>query len=91
MSFIDKLRIGHTRLLSMIHEDGHDDILLMTYAEYSLQCFVIYKDAIYHDILHENGALAQAFLSIGVEQPRDQLLILLDTLYLALHTKQSLN
>jgi len=91
MSFIDELRSGHAGLLSMIREDGHEDILLMPYAEYSLQCFVIYKGAIYHDILRENGALAQAFLSIGVEQPRDQLVILLETLYLFLHTKPSLN
>jgi len=91
MSFIEELRSGHASLLSIIREDGHGDILLMPYAEYSLQCFIIYKDAIYHNILRENGSLAQAFISIGVEQPHDQLIILVETLYLFLHTKPSLN
>lgn len=87
MYFIDSLHISHARFLAIIHDDGHSDILSMPYAEYSLQCFVIYKDRLFAGLLHENGELAQAFRTIGVEQPRDQLVIFLETFYLRQHTQ----
>ena len=90
MSFTNELHIAHLRFLSRIHKDGHEDILLMPYAEYTLQCFAIYKDTLCHDIFHENSALTKAFRSIGVEEGRDHLLIFLDTLYLCLRTEEKL-
>ena len=87
MSFVDLLHISHTQFLAMIHDDGHNDVLSMPYAEYSLQCFMLYKDRLFAGLLHENGELAQAFRAIGVEQPRDQLVIFLETFYLRQHTQ----
>ena len=82
MDFIDELRNRFSVFLSTIHADGHDDIISMPYAEYSLQCFVIYKDMLYNRILHSDCSLAQAFCAIGVNHPRDQLMIFIDTFYL---------
>ena len=91
MSFVDLLHTIHTQFLAMIHEEGHNDVLSMPYAEYSLQCFVIYKDRLFEGLLHQDGELAQAFRAIGVEQPRDQLVIFLETFYLYQHTKTEQN
>lgn len=85
MSFANELHIAHLRFLAMIREDGHADILQMPYAEFTLQCYTIYKDMLYGDILKQNGVLAQAFQAISVKESRDHLLIFLDTLYLSLH------
>ena len=88
MDFINELRKGFSQFLSIIRKDGEVDVLLMPYAEYSLQFYVIYKDVLYKDLLRENGKLAQAFCSIGINQPRDQAVIFLNAFYLYWHTRQ---
>jgi len=88
MLFIHELHAGFDRFSTIIHEGGHDDILSIPYAEYSLQCFVIYQDALYGDILHRDGTLAKALCSISIDQPRDQLTLFLDALYLFLHARE---
>ena len=91
MSFIKKLHSNFDHFYAIIDNDGHNDVLSMPYAEYSLQCFVIYKDRLFEGLLHQDGELAQAFRAIGVEQPRDQLVIFLETFYLYQHTKTEQN
>ena len=70
----------------MFIENQNSDLLTMSYAEFSLNCYVGYADRIYGSMLSDTAPLTRAFLSIGVDTPRDQLLILLDTFYLHLHT-----
>jgi len=91
MSFIDELRNGLSQFLAIIRKDGETDILSMPYAEYSLQCFVIYKDILFENLLHEDAPLARALRSIGVEQPRDQLMIFIETFYLFCRTQTEQN
>ena len=85
MSFEKELNFAFTQLKNIIIEDKSDELLTLSYAEFSLKCYVSYAERIYSTILHESAPLTCAFLSIGVDTPRDQLLILLDTFYLHLH------
>ena len=91
MYFEKELTLAFTQLQTMLTEDQSADLLTMPYAEFSLKCYVSYADRIYSTMLHSSAPLTRAFLSIGVDTPRDQLLILLDTFYLHLHAgaKQS--
>ena len=82
MTFIDELHKSFSIFLSIINKDGHADILSMPYAEYSLQCFAIYKSTLYDGILLANTPLAQAFSALGITQQRDQLMFFIDTFYL---------
>ncbi len=89
MDFRTELYKAFSSFLSMIRKDNETDILLMPYAEFSLQCFIIYRNALEKGLLHEDGPLAQAFCQIGVDQPRDQLMTFLDTFYLYWHTQEA--
>ena len=86
MSFEKELNRAFAQLKTIIAEDNSNELLTLAYAEFSLKCYVGYAKRIYGSILHENAPLTRAFLSIGVDTPRDQLLILLGTFYLYLHT-----
>jgi len=88
MPFHAELCKGFSAFLEMIQKDKHTDVLLMPYAEYSLQFYVIYHDALYKGLLCENSPMAKAFRDIGIDQPRDQLLVFLNTFYLYWHTRQ---
>ena len=81
-----ELEIAFSQLQNMFIENQNSDLLTMSYAEFSLKCYVAYADRIYGSMLSDTAPLTRAFLSIGVDTPRDQLLILLDTFYLHLHT-----
>ncbi len=89
MSFHTELSKGFAAFLEMIQRDQETDILEMSYAEYSLQCYIIYHDALYKGLLRENGPLANAFCQIGIDQPRDQLVVFLDTFYINWRTRLS--
>ena len=86
MSFSKELFHAFDQLNSLFEEDQNTAIFHMTYAEFSLNCYVGYADRIYGSMLSDTAPLTRAFLSIGVDTPRDQLLILLDTFSLPLHT-----
>ena len=88
MSFHVELHKGFSSFLNTIQQDKETDVLLMPYAEFSLQFFVIYHDLLYKDILRESGPLAQAFCQIGIVEPRDQLCIFLEHFYIHLRTNQ---
>ena len=86
MSFDNELHIAFTQLQNMLLENHSADLLTMPYAEFSLKCYVSYAERIHNTILHSSAPLTRAFLSIGVDTPRDQLLILLNTFYLCRRT-----
>ena len=86
MLFRSELENAFTLLENMLIEGKSDELLVLSYAEFSLKCYVSYAEQIYSTILHKSAPLTRAFLSIGVDTPRDQLMILLDTFYLHLHT-----
>jgi len=88
MSFQSELHNGFFEFLHMISQDNSAELLLMPYAQYSLQFFIAYKDALYKGPLCENGPLAKAFCSIGIDEPCDQLLIFLDAFYIYWHTQE---
>lgn len=88
MDFIDKLQRAFSQFQSMLIDDQNADILELSYAEFTLKCYVGYSQRLYDTILQENAPLAKAFRAIGIEQPRDQLLMLLDTFYLSLRTSK---
>ena len=88
MDFRTELSKGFSEFLRMIRKDNETAVLLMPYAEYSLQCFIIYRDALCKGLLHESSPLAQAFCDLGVTEPRDQLVIFLDTFYIHWHTQE---
>ena len=86
MEFRSELEKSFSHLQAMLIENRSADLLTMPYAEFSLKCYVSYAERIYSTMLHSSAPLTRAFLSIGIDTPRDQLLILLDTFYLHLHT-----
>ncbi|MBR5302059.1 MAG: hypothetical protein IKU38_04430 [Clostridia bacterium] len=88
MSFTTELYKGMSEFLSMIREGNATDVLLMPYAEYSLQCFILYQEALERGLLHKSSPLAQAFRNLGINEARDQLVIFLDTFYLYWHTQK---
>ena len=88
MDFRNELHNGFSEFLNTIQADNETDILLLPYAEYSLQCFVIYHKALYTGLLREGGPLAQAFCALGIDQPRDQLVIFLEHFYIYWRTQQ---
>lgn len=89
MTFIEELRRAFDQLHSMLEEDHNEALLDMAYAEFTLKCYAGYADQIRTVLLHNGAPLTRAFDAIGVDQPRDQLVLLLDTFYLHLHTAQN--
>lgn len=89
MSFIEELRRAFDQLHSMVTKDHNDALLVMPYAEFTLKCYAEYADQIRAVLLHNGAPLTRAFDAIGVDQPRDQLVMLLDTFYLHLHAAQN--
>jgi len=91
MSLHVELHKAFSSFLDTIKKDNETDVLVMPYAEFSLQFFVIYHDLFYTDILRESGPLAQAFCQIGIVEPRDQLCIFLEHFYIYLRTNQEVS
>ena len=87
MSFANELRTAHLRFLAMLRKDCETDLLLMPYAEFSLQCLVIYRDTLYKGILRKGSPLSQAFCALNIDEKLDQLMIFLETFYLYWHTQ----
>ena len=85
MQFIEELKRAFNQLQSIILDDQNADLLDMSYAEFTLKCYIGYSKHIYTTLLHEGAPLTNALCAIGVDQPRDQLVMLLDTFYLYRH------
>ena len=86
MTWFNELQGAFLQLKSMLIDDQNEDMLDLSYAEFTLKCYVGYAERIDSTLLREDAPLAKAFCSIGIEQPRDQLLVLFDTFYLHLRT-----
>jgi len=86
MFFIEELQNAFLQLKNMLDEDQNADMLDMAYAEFTLKCYAGYADRIYRTLLQKGAPLSSAMNEIGIDMPRDQLLILLDTFYLSLHS-----
>ena len=84
MTWINELQGAFLQLRNMLLEDQNDALLGMSYAEFTLKCYVGYAERIYSTLLRQDAPLATALRAIGVDTPRDQLLMLLDTFYLSL-------
>lgn len=89
MNLTEELRRAFSQLKAMFLEDQNASLLDMAYAEFTLKCYAGYADRIYATLLRRGAPLTRAFDAIGVDQPRDQLLMLLDTFYLHLRTAQN--
>lgn len=85
MIFCSELEKAFSQLQDMLIENQSTDLLTMPYAEFTLTCYAGYHLKIYSDILSKDFPLERALRSIGIDTPRDQLMILLDTFYLHLH------
>ena len=88
MNFTEELRHAFHQLHAMLLEDQNTALLDSSYAEFTLKFYAGYADHIYAMLLHEGAPLTSAFRMIGVDQPRDQLLMLLDTFYLHVHAQK---
>ncbi len=86
MCFTEELQRAFSQLQSIILEDQNADLLDMSYAEFTLKCYAGYADRIYATLLREGSPLNNALRAIGIDQPRDQLVMLLNTFYLHLRT-----
>ena len=85
--FIQKeLANAFSQLHSMIIEDQSEELLTLTYAEFTLKCFIVYNEQIRRTILHADAPLPQAFCALGVDQPNDWMSLLLISFYFHLHT-----
>ena len=86
MSFIEELQNAFFQLKNMLNEDQNADMLDMAYAEFTLKCYAGYADRLYSTLLRKGAPLSIAMNEIGVDMPRDQLLVLLNAFYLSLHS-----
>lgn len=89
MNVAEELHRAFDQLQAMLLEDQNAVMLDMSYAEFTLKCYAGYAKRIYATLLCQGAPLTHALCSIGVDQPHDQLLILLDTFYLHLRTAQN--
>lgn len=89
MCFTEELHRAFNQLQTMLLEDQNAALLDMPYAEFTLKCYAGYANRIYATLLRQGAPLTHALCGIGVDQPRDQLLILLDTFYLHLRAVQN--
>ena len=87
LEMTEELRFAFSQLRAMFLQDQNASLLDMAYAEFTLKCYVGYADRIYATLLRKGAPLTRAFDAIGVDQPRDQLIMLLDTFYLHLHAQ----
>ena len=85
MPFIDELQKAFNQLHSMLENDQSNELLAVPYAEFTLQSYAKYAQPIYETLLSPNAPLTNAFCAMGIDTPRDQLLMLLDTFYLSRH------
>ena len=88
MTFNSELHKGFDEFRRILREDHRTEILLMSYAEYSLQLFIIYHESFYNGILRKNSPLSKAFCAIGVEEPLDQFTLFVDSFYLYWHSQE---
>lgn len=88
MTLIEELQQHYALFHDRICLDGHADILNMPYAEFSLQCFLIYQDFIENTLLGEQSSLRAAFRMIDITLPRDQMVIFIETFYLSRRIKE---
>jgi len=86
MTLIDELQNAFHHLKCTFEAYHNSDLLELAYAEFTLKCYAGYADQIYSTILHPDAPLTDAFRSIGIDTPRDQLPMLLATFYHHLHT-----
>ncbi len=86
MTVVNELQTAFSQLESIFEEDHNTEILDMAYAEFTLKCYIGYANRIYETILNKNAPLSAALCAIGIDIPRDQLLILLNTFYLSRHS-----
>ena len=84
MNITEALRLAFSQLQTMLLEDQNAALLDMSYAEFTLKCYAGYAERIYATLLRADAPLNSALRAIGIDQPRDQLLMLLDTFYLHL-------
>ena len=89
MSFTSELLKGFSSFRRILQEDHTTDVLLMPYAQYSLQLFILYHESFYDGLLRKNSPLSKAFCAIGVEQPLDQFTLFMDSFYLYWHTQDT--
>ena len=89
MSFSSELRKGFSEFRHTLQEDHTTDVLLMPYAEYSLQLYILYHESFYGGLLRENSPLSKALCEIGVQQPLDQFTLFMDAFYLYCHTQET--
>lgn len=89
MSFSSELRKGFSEFRRTLQEDHTTDVLLMPYAEYSLQLYMLYHESFYNGLLRKNSPLSKAFCAIGVEQPLDQFTLFMDSFYLYWHAEET--
>lgn len=89
MSFTSELHKGFSEFQNLLQRDRTTDVLLMSYAEYSLQLYVMYHESFYAGMLSQNSPLSKAFHEIGVEQPLDQFKLFMDYFYLYWHTQKT--
>ena len=82
MSFANELRKGFSEFRRILQEDHTTDVLLMPYAEYTLQLYILYHESFYNGLLRKNSPLSKAFYAIGVVQPQDQFTLFMDSFYL---------
>ena len=89
MSFSVELHKGFSEFRRILQEDHTTDVLLMSYAEYSLQLYILYHESFYDGLLRKNSPLSKAFCAIGVNQPLDQFTLFMDSFYLYWHTQEA--
>ena len=89
MSFSVELHKGFSEFRRILQEDHTTDVLLMSYAEYSLQLYILYHESFYNGLLRKNSPLSKAFCAIGVNQPLDQFTLFMDSFYLYWHTQET--
>lgn len=87
MTLSDALNEAFISFYSTLISDGSEDILDLPYPQYTLQCWALYKDALFCGLLQENQQTAQALRSIGITERSEQLLVFIDAFFLSSHSR----
>ena len=90
MTLSQALSLAHNAFSRKLAQDGNAALHTLPFPEFTINCFMLYKDYIKNHLLSDNAPLSLLFSQIGVLDEADPFLLFIHSYYLACHAQDKL-
>ena len=90
MTLQQALLLSHNAFSRKLAQDGNAALHTLPFPEFTINCFMLYKDYIKNQLLSASAPLSLLFSQIGVLDEADPFLLFIHSYYLACHAQDEL-